>query len=95
MPTSSAIEQHGTQAQGHQQGHQLVGARLNGDVAKQAESSATRAQLQAQSIPQEQGGCVVASLIRVRPGKGGQLDGGELQLRNEGDDVFIRTPQGA
>ena len=38
---------------------------------------------------------MVASLIGVGPGKGGRLDRGKLQFRNQGDDVLIRSTQGA
>ena len=62
--------------------YQLVGARLNGDVAERAEWPTASAQLQAQGIAQEQGGGMVASLVRVGPGKGGRLNRGKLQLRN-------------
>ena len=86
---------HGGQAQGHEQRHQLVGPRLDGNVAKRAERPAARAQLEAQGIAQQQRCGMVAGLLGVGPGKRGGGDGLELQFRDQGDDVFVRTAQGA
>ena len=38
---------------------------------------------------------MVAGLLGVGPGKRGGGDGIEFKLGNEGDDVFVRTAQGA
>ena len=38
---------------------------------------------------------MVAGLLGVGPGKRGGGDGLELQFRDQGDDVFVRTAQGA
>ena len=85
----------GGQPQGHEQRHQLVGARLDGNVAKRAERPAARAQLEAQGIAQQQRCGMVAGLLGVGPGKRGGGDGLEFKLGDEGDDVFVRTAQGA
>ena len=86
---------HGVQAQGHEQGHQLVSAGLYRDVAKRTEGAAACTQFETQGIAHEQRGGVVAWLGGVGPGKSGGLDGGELQLGNQGDGVFVGAAQGA
>ena len=52
-------------------GTSLVGPRLDGNVAKQAERPAARAQFEAQGIAQQQRCGMVAGLLGVGPGKGG------------------------
>jgi hypothetical protein len=66
--------------QGHQQRHQLVGARLDCDVAEAAKGSGSAAQLELQRIQQQLAGRMVARLVDTRPGESGWLN----RLRSSG-----------
>ena len=52
----------------HQQRHELVGARLDGDVAEAAKRAGASAQLELQRVAQQLPGGVVGSLGDGRPG---------------------------
>ena len=86
---------HRVQAQGHEQRYKLVSTWLDSDIAKGAKRPPARTQLEAQGIAHEQRSGVVAGVFGVWPGKSSVLDGGEFQLGNQGNGVFVRPAQGA
>ena len=78
---------HGVLLQRHQQRHELVGARLDGDVAEAAERAGTGAQLELQRIEQQLAGGMVARLVARRPREGGRPHG--LALQRQIDQRFV------
>ncbi|MDT4830407.1 hypothetical protein FQZ97_638700 [compost metagenome] len=82
---------HRGQAQGHQQRHKLVAARLDSDVAEGAKRAGAGAQGQAQGIAQQQRGGVVAGACGIGPVEGGRFDGMQFQLGDQRDAFVIGT----
>jgi len=84
---------HRVQFEGHQQRHQLIGARLKAQPGKRAERPGAGAKAQPHSIPQQPGGAVIAYLNRVGQIKGG--GGHAFQRQVNASHFIIRAAQRA
>ena len=78
----------------HQQRHQLVGARLQGQVSQAAERSCPGAQLQQQGIAHQQRRTLRTALAGIRPGEGGRGHVVALQGQKQGGDLLVAAAQG-
>ena len=86
---------HRRKAQRHEQRHELVRARLDGDVAKRAERTGPRAELELKRITQEECARVIAAECGIRFGERGGTRRLRLQIRQERRDVVLGTAERA
>ena len=78
---------HRVQLQGHEQRHELIGPGLHGDPGKRTERSGTGAKAQANGIPQQPAGAVIADLVGRREVKLGRFNLLQREV-NAGDFIF-------
>src|SRR5690606_7898132 len=82
----------GLLAQRHQQRHELVGARVDGQLGERAERPGARAETDAQRGPQQAGRALVAQVVRSGRREARHLD--LLQRGKHADEVVLRAAEG-
>jgi hypothetical protein len=82
---------HGVLLQRHQQRHELVGPRLDGDPRERAERPSAAAEAQAHGIAQQPRGAVVAGAGRVGQVEAGRLH--RLQVEADPGDLVVDAAQ--
>src|SRR4051794_17771280 len=84
-------EPDGVHLQGHEERHELVRPRLDGDLAERSERAGTRAETEPDRVPQEAAGQMIAQLSRL--GRG-EVRGPDLfEVRIDPGDLHVRAAE--
>ncbi len=80
---------HDGKAKGHQQRHELIGARLDGDVTEGAERASAITQLQVDRITKQRGSLVTAMARGIGQWERGRLGWREFEIWQDKGDVLF------